>query len=65
MLSKHKLFDQTLWISTILCCAFAIFSIFIASIFSLLNVFLMPTRIMQGPISLYLWNSIAGFDLLA
>ena len=60
MLGKHKLFDQTLWISTILCCAFAIFSACIACIFSLLNVFLTPSRVMHGPISLYLWNTIAG-----
>lgn len=64
-LSKHKLFDQTLWISTILCCSLAIIAAFISSILCLFNIFLTPEE-STNPISLYLWNSISAiFHFLA
>lgn len=66
MLTKHKIFDFTLWISTVLCCSLALFSTVISGIFSLLNVFLSPNRVMNGPISMYLWSGISGlFHVLA
>ncbi len=66
MLIDHKIFDFTLWISTIVCCSLSLFNTLISSIFSLLNIFLSPNRTMNGPISMYLWNSIAGlFHLLS
>ena len=50
---------------TILCCSLALIATFISSIFCLFNVFLTPER-PNGPISLYLWNTISAlFHLLA
>ena len=60
MLINHKIFDFTLWISTIVCCSLALFSTLVSSVFSLLNIFVSTNRTMNGPISMYLWNSIAG-----
>jgi len=66
MLIDHKIFDFTLWISTIVCCSLSLFSTLISSVFSLLNIFLSPNRTMNGPISMYLWNSLAGlFHILS
>ncbi|CAF0703865.1 unnamed protein product [Brachionus calyciflorus] len=64
-LSKDKIFDQTLWICTILCCSLSLFTIFLSAIFSLLNAFLSPTNPIHGPLSIYLWNSLSAlFHLL-
>lgn len=63
MLRKHKLFDQTLWISTILACSTGLFSITVSGFFSFINVFVTPIQVISGPIGMYLWNSLAGIDL--
>ena len=60
MLISHKVFDFTLWISTVVSCSLALICTLISSIFSLLNILLSPNRTMNGPISMYLWNSLAG-----
>lgn len=60
MLRKHKLFDQTLWISTILACSTGLFCITVSGFFSFINVFVTPIQVISGPIGMYLWNSLAG-----
>jgi hypothetical protein len=59
MLTKHKIFDQTLWISTVLSLALAIFCTFLTAIYSILNAFMSPRTAINGPIGLYLWNSMS------
>jgi hypothetical protein len=59
MLTKHKIFDKTLWISTVLSVSLALFSTVLTAIYSLLNVFMSPTTAINGPIGLYLWNAIS------
>ncbi len=58
---RHKIFDQTLWISTILSCSLAVFTTIICVLLAMLNVFLTPNKIINGPNSLYLWNFITSF----
>ncbi|RNA37271.1 Clarin [Brachionus plicatilis] len=66
VLSKDKIFDQTLWLCTILCCSLSLFAILLSAIFSLLNAFLSPSNPIHGPLSMYLWNSLSAvFHALA
>ena len=59
LLTKHKVFDQTLWLTTVILCALALFSTLISGIYSILNVFISPRTAINGPVGLYLWNSIS------
>jgi hypothetical protein len=60
LLSKHQIFNQTLWVATILFCSLGVFFTILSAIFTILNLFSTSNKLTNEPISIYLSHSLAG-----